>query len=167
MLPRPNFAKLRAPRKHMTQALKQLACPQSQIHGWTGLVMDPGLYARIKPDNFTVMASTIGTTYGGATTIPSEISTAINQLAANQLAIQQQMAAMTFADNALAHHTQFQIPPIQNMGQQPFSGAAQGSFNTRLGGDGCQCSGHGHGCTGSRGGGLGRGAFAQQIQGKF
>jgi hypothetical protein len=77
-------------------------------------------------------ASTLGTTYSGATTIPLEISTAINQLAANQLAIQQQMAAMMFAANAPAHHTQFQIPPIQNMGQQPFAGAAQGSFNTGL-----------------------------------
>jgi hypothetical protein len=36
MLPWPDFAKLRALRKHMTQALKQLVCPQSQIHGWTG-----------------------------------------------------------------------------------------------------------------------------------
>jgi hypothetical protein len=54
MLPWPDFAKLRALRKHMTQALKQLMCPQSQIHGWTGLVMDPGLYALIKPVAFTV-----------------------------------------------------------------------------------------------------------------
>ncbi len=63
------------------------------------------------------MVSTLGTTYGGATNIPAEISTAINQLAANQLAIQQQMAAMTFAANSPSPHTQFQIPPIQNMGQ--------------------------------------------------
>jgi hypothetical protein len=54
MLPRPDFAKLRAPRKHMTQALKQLVCLQSQIHGWTSLVMDPGLYTLIKPVPFTV-----------------------------------------------------------------------------------------------------------------
>jgi hypothetical protein len=112
-------------------------------------------------------ASTIGTTYGGATTILSEISTAINQLAANQLAIQQQMAAMTFTANAPAHHTQFQIPPIQNMGQQPFAGATQGSFNTGRGGGGCQHGGHGRGRTGSLGGGRGCGAFAQQIQGGF
>jgi hypothetical protein len=39
----------------MTQALKQLVCPQSQIHGWTGLVMDPGLYALIEPVAFTVL----------------------------------------------------------------------------------------------------------------
>ncbi len=38
----------------MMQALKQLVCPQSQIHGWTGLVMDPGLYALIEPVAFTV-----------------------------------------------------------------------------------------------------------------
>jgi hypothetical protein len=54
MLLRPDFAKLRALRKHMTQALKQLVCPQSQIHGWTGLVMGPGLYALIEPVAFTV-----------------------------------------------------------------------------------------------------------------
>jgi hypothetical protein len=49
MLPRPDFAKLQALRKHMMQALKQLVCPQSQIHGWTGLVMDLGLYTLIEP----------------------------------------------------------------------------------------------------------------------
>ncbi len=49
MLPRPDFSKLQALQKHMTQALKQLVCPQSQIHGWTGLMMDPGLYALIEP----------------------------------------------------------------------------------------------------------------------
>jgi hypothetical protein len=38
----------------MAQALKQLVFPQSQIHGWTGLVMDPGLYALIKPVPFAV-----------------------------------------------------------------------------------------------------------------
>ncbi len=112
-------------------------------------------------------ASTLGTTNGRATTIPSEISTAINQLAANQLAIQQQMEAMMFMANAPAHHTQFQIPPIQNMGQQPFAGAAQGSFNTGQGGGGRQRGGRGRGCTGSRGGGRGRGSFAQQFPGVF
>jgi hypothetical protein len=55
MLPWPDFAKLQALRKHMTQALKQLVCPQSQIHGWTGLVMDPGLYTLIKPVAFMVL----------------------------------------------------------------------------------------------------------------
>jgi hypothetical protein len=54
MLPRPDFAKLRALLKHMMQALKQLVCPQSQIHGWTDLVMDLGLYALIEPAAFTI-----------------------------------------------------------------------------------------------------------------
>jgi hypothetical protein len=68
--------------------------------------------------------------YGGATPILLEISTAINQLAANQVAIQQQMAEMTFAANSPSPHMQFQIPPVQNMEQQPFAGAAQGIYNT-------------------------------------
>jgi hypothetical protein len=54
MLLQLDFAKLRALRKHITQALKQLVCPQSQIHGWTGLVMDPGLYALIEPNPFNI-----------------------------------------------------------------------------------------------------------------
>jgi hypothetical protein len=54
MLPQPDFAKLQALRKHMTQALKQLVCPQSQIHEWTGLIMDPGLYALIEPNPFNI-----------------------------------------------------------------------------------------------------------------
>jgi hypothetical protein len=111
------------------------------------------------------MTSTLGTTYGGATTISSKISLAITQLAANQLAIQQQIAAMTLAANAPAHHTQFHIPPIRNMGQQPFAGAAQGMFNTRHGRGGCQGGGRGCGCSSSRGGGCGRGAFAHQFPG--
>jgi hypothetical protein len=111
------------------------------------------------------MASTLGTTYGGATTILSEISLAITQLAANQLAIQQQMAAMTLAAKAPAHHTQFHIPPIQNMGQQPFAGAAQGIFNTERGGGGCQRGGRERGRSSSPGGGHGRRAFARQFPG--
>jgi hypothetical protein len=51
---RPDFAKLRALHKHMMQVLKQLVCPQSQIHGWTGLVMDPGLYALIESNPFNI-----------------------------------------------------------------------------------------------------------------
>jgi hypothetical protein len=72
---------------------------------------------------------------------------------------------MTLAANVPAHHTQFHIPPIQNMGQQPFAGAAQGIFNTKRGGGGCQRGGRGRGCSSSRGGGRGRGAFAHQFPG--
>jgi hypothetical protein len=52
MLPRPDFAKIRALRKHITQALKQLDCPQSLIYGWAGLAMDPMMYALIKTNMF-------------------------------------------------------------------------------------------------------------------
>jgi hypothetical protein len=42
--PCPDFAKLRAMRKHMVKALKQLVCPQSAIHGWLGLVFANGIH---------------------------------------------------------------------------------------------------------------------------
>ena len=41
--PRPDFLKIRALQKHIIKALKKMICPQSQIHGWTGLVMDRAL----------------------------------------------------------------------------------------------------------------------------
>jgi hypothetical protein len=68
----------------------------------------------------TAMAATMGSTLGGAmntatskATIPSEVSAAINQLAANQTAMMNQMAAMQFSpptpdatpakDNSISH----------------------------------------------------------------
>ena len=51
------------------------------------------------------------------------------------------------------------------MGQQPFAGAAQGIFNTELGGGGRQHGGRGRGRSSSRGGGRRRGAFAHQFPG--
>jgi hypothetical protein len=41
--PRPNFTNIRALQKHIVQALTQLSCPQSTIHGWSGLAMDLAL----------------------------------------------------------------------------------------------------------------------------
>ncbi len=52
MLPRPDFAKIRALRKHIMQALKQFDCPQSLIYGWAGLGMDPMMYALIGNNQF-------------------------------------------------------------------------------------------------------------------
>jgi hypothetical protein len=52
MLPRPNFAKIRALHKHITQALKQLDCPQSLIYGWAGLAMDPTMNSLIETQQF-------------------------------------------------------------------------------------------------------------------
>jgi hypothetical protein len=55
--PRPDFAKVRALRKHIIKALKQLGCPQSLAHGWTGLVMDPALYILLEPNVFVLPVS--------------------------------------------------------------------------------------------------------------
>ncbi len=52
MMPRPDFAKIRALCKHITQALKQLDCPQSLIYGWAGLAVDQTIYALIKNQQF-------------------------------------------------------------------------------------------------------------------
>ena len=43
LAPRPDFYKLQALRQHIIQALKQLVCPQSPIHGWSSLAMDPNV----------------------------------------------------------------------------------------------------------------------------
>ena len=49
LAPRPDFYKLQALCQHIVQALKQLICPQSPIHGWSGLAMDPNVYALLEP----------------------------------------------------------------------------------------------------------------------
>jgi len=52
--PRPDFAKLCALRKHMVKALKQLVFPQSQIHGWLGMVLSPMVYALLETNPFAI-----------------------------------------------------------------------------------------------------------------
>ena len=52
--PRPNFINLRALQKHIIQALAQLSCPQSAIHGWSGLAMDPAAYALLEGTAFII-----------------------------------------------------------------------------------------------------------------
>jgi hypothetical protein len=47
-----DFTKLRALQKHVARALKQLVCPQSAIHGWSGLVLLPTVYALLEPTPF-------------------------------------------------------------------------------------------------------------------
>jgi hypothetical protein len=42
--PRPNFTNLRNLRHHLQHALKRLSCPQSNIHGWAGLIMARPMY---------------------------------------------------------------------------------------------------------------------------
>jgi hypothetical protein len=52
LLPCPDFTKLHALQKHMTRALQQLVCPQSVVHGWSGLVLLPMVYALLEPTPF-------------------------------------------------------------------------------------------------------------------
>ena len=52
LLPRPDFVKIRALRKHMVRALKQLTCPQSVIHRWSSLILALMVYALLEPNPF-------------------------------------------------------------------------------------------------------------------
>jgi hypothetical protein len=52
--PRLDFSKLRALSQHIVKALKQLECPQSFIHGWSGLTYAPNMYALLEPVPFIV-----------------------------------------------------------------------------------------------------------------
>jgi hypothetical protein len=60
LAPRPDFAKIQDLCKHIIVALKQLLCPQSTIHGWSGLVMDPAMYASIKPTTPFILVTNPG-----------------------------------------------------------------------------------------------------------
>jgi hypothetical protein len=52
--PRPNFTNIRALLKHIVQGLAQLSCPQSAIHGWSGLAMDPAAYSLLEGTAFVI-----------------------------------------------------------------------------------------------------------------
>ena len=52
--PRPDFLKIRALREFIYNVLKHVSCPQSLIHGWAGLAMDPQMYALIEPIAFVM-----------------------------------------------------------------------------------------------------------------
>jgi hypothetical protein len=52
---RPDFNQLRALCQHIVTALKQLTCPKSPIHGWSGLAINPGVYALLKPQAFATL----------------------------------------------------------------------------------------------------------------
>jgi hypothetical protein len=54
--PCPNFDNICALQKHMVKALLQLSCPQSAIHGWSGLAMDPAIYFLLEGVAFTIPA---------------------------------------------------------------------------------------------------------------
>jgi hypothetical protein len=50
--PRTDFVKLHALRKHMVKSLKELVCPQSAIHRWSGMILPPIVYTLLKPNPF-------------------------------------------------------------------------------------------------------------------
>ena len=52
LAPRPDFNRLRALRQHIVRALRQLTCPQSHIHGWSGLAITPAMYLLLEPQPF-------------------------------------------------------------------------------------------------------------------
>jgi hypothetical protein len=54
VLPHPDFQKLCALRLHLIKALKLFECPQSTLHGWSGLAMAPAVYMLLKPNPFMV-----------------------------------------------------------------------------------------------------------------
>jgi hypothetical protein len=54
VVPHLDFAKLRALCKNILKAMKQLGCPQSFIHSWSGLTMAPNVYALLKLMQFVV-----------------------------------------------------------------------------------------------------------------
>jgi hypothetical protein len=54
LAPCPDFAKLCALCQHIVKAMKQLECPQSFIHGWSGITMAPNMYALLELMPFVV-----------------------------------------------------------------------------------------------------------------
>ncbi len=61
---RPNFFNLRDLRNHFAHALKQIACPQSQVNGWAGLVLTPAMYSLIDLKPFDLKLLNLPTTTG-------------------------------------------------------------------------------------------------------
>jgi hypothetical protein len=74
--PCPDFAKLRAMQKHMVKVLKQLVCPQIAIHGWSGLVLSPMVYALLEPNPFLAPADPGAVAVYAQFALPAQIKTA-------------------------------------------------------------------------------------------
>ena len=52
LAPRPNFTNLRALRRHLQRALQRLVNPQSNVLGWSGLVMSQPMYQMLSTTPF-------------------------------------------------------------------------------------------------------------------
>ncbi len=59
----------------MVKALKQLVCPQSAIHGWSGLVLLPMVYALLEPNPFVTPADLGAVAVYAQFTLPAQIKT--------------------------------------------------------------------------------------------
>ncbi len=42
--PHPDFNNIHTLKQHVIKALSQMFCPQSAVHGWAGLAIDPATY---------------------------------------------------------------------------------------------------------------------------
>ncbi len=82
--PRPDFAKVRALWKHVIKALKQLDCPHSLAHGWTGLVMDPALYILLEPNALVLPVSPGATAIYPQFAAPTQMKMIDNVFARNK-----------------------------------------------------------------------------------
>ena len=123
--PCPDFTKLHALRLHLTKALKFFECPQSALHGWSGRVMAPAVYALLEPVPFFVPtdpgAAPVYTPFATPAAIKmidatfkedknyfiaainQSIVPAFNQVVQNQNVLQHQIAVMSLN----------QTPPLQ------------------------------------------------------
>ena len=54
LAPHPNFTNLRNLRRHIQHALMRVSCPQSNILGWTGLIMSRAMYGLLTTSPFHV-----------------------------------------------------------------------------------------------------------------
>jgi hypothetical protein len=52
LAPRPNFTNLRALRRHLQRALQRLVNPQTNVLGWSGLVMSRPMYQMLSTSPF-------------------------------------------------------------------------------------------------------------------
>ena len=102
--------------------------------------------------------SMLGNTYGATGTsasLPAEVTAAIQQLSANQMAMMQQFTAFT-VNNQPPPRRNVQVPPVTNINipQQQYGGFQQTSGGFRQGHGGRQGGGcsHGDGRSGRRGG---------------
>jgi hypothetical protein len=131
----------------VANAINQLSTNQTALMNQMGAM----LYANVPPpqnlqyqppiQQLTIPSMlTTGSTITGeqTATIPTSFANAINQLSANQTALMNQMAAMSYANVPPPQNLQYQ-PPIQQLTipvQQPCAAAATGGFNSGNGGGG-------------------------------